>query len=134
MKKTKNKRRELRITEILTWVLFFVAVLSPAFGVGQEIEKPKAEYINEVLMKNSTGQQKFLIKQDNISFVHIQWRNGFYSIGGLIEGKENGHWYLFDKKNRLRKDVFYSNGSINQIKEFDKKGKQVLKTNFTVDF
>lgn len=92
------------------------------------------EYKNELIMPNSKGQLLLLSKEDNKTFTLIKWSKGFYSIGTLIDNKENGHWYLFSKKGIIRKDVFFSNGEPNQVTNYDKKGKQVYKSNFSTNF
>lgn len=93
----------------------------------------KKDYKNDLLMKG-VGKANFLMKEGNNILVYIQWSKGYYTVGTLINNKENGHWYVFDKNEIMRKDVFYSNGEVNQVTEFDEKGKQVRKTKFSTNF
>lgn len=71
--------------------------------------------------------------EGNLSIV--KWGNGYISHGIIINGMPVGAWRIFDKKLRLRKEVFFGDGDfLLQLIEYDEDGNIVKKSTSSVPF
>lgn len=87
--------------------------------------KYEKDYKNQVLHDNVSGD---LVKLDssivNTVNIIVFYEDGFLTIGEMKGDKEVGEWFLYDKRNRLRKYVKYGLDSniVLVIRDFDKRG------------
>jgi hypothetical protein len=83
------------------------------------------DYSNIFLLNGKIGH-KFIVKSiDSTDFVIVHWKNGYFSIGTIKEGRETGKWYIYDRKLRLREYLLFGPDAncILYSKKTDKKGK-----------
>ncbi len=93
-------------------------------------------YKNYFVSPEATGTvYKIDSSETNISVLVI-WDNGFYSVGKLKNNIAIGPWFLFDKKNRLRRYIGFSNvgKDIPVVKEYNKKGDLIRLTPSSISF
>jgi hypothetical protein len=88
---------------------------------------------NELLMKGLLGTI-IEIKQDNNECKTgktslVKWENGYVSYGIIENEIPIGLWKTFDKKLRLRKDVFFGDRDyLLQIIKYDKYGNVIYRS------
>jgi len=94
------------------------------------------EYTNTSILKDVKGNLYVLSQIDDYKYIMIKWDNGFTSLGLIKNNKELGEWYLYDKKNRLIKSVYYlENGnSISTIDKYNKKGQLIYRNSYSPSF
>ena len=115
----------------LYFLVFFLLVAAATYS---QTAAKDSSYKNNVFVKGMEGKMS-LIKIDSIySIAVVHYGKKYHVVGKLKNGKEDGNWNLYDKVGKLRKSVFFMNGSVSQFSIYDKKGNLIKKSNFTVDF
>ena len=66
-----------------------------------------ANFSNEFLLNGKTGKIFIVGSNGSLNNVVVQWNNGYFGIGTILEEKAFGKWSLFDKKNRLREYLMF---------------------------
>lgn len=95
---------------------------------------PDSTYKNNAFVDGAIGKMNMIKINSESSIATIHYAKGIHIVGKLKNGKEEGVWNQYDKVGRVRKKVFFMNGSASQIKEYDTNGKLTYKTNTTIDF
>lgn len=137
MKIKKNKKEVKMLQSRLKKISILFSLCFVSFSLLSQTKGDilfMKDYKNDLLMKGATGKTYLLMQEGNNVLVYIKWSKDYYTVGTLVNNKENGHWYVFGKNEVIRKDVFYSNGEANQVTEFDDKGKEIRKTKFSTNF
>lgn len=121
------------------FLIYFTIILISSCGIRNRNNQTCFNFQNELIMSGCRGRLIEVKRidnkciQDNLSIV--RWNNGYISHGIIMNGMPVGLWSTFDKKLRLRKEVFFGDGDfLLQLIEYDKDGNVVNKSTSSVPF
>jgi len=120
------------------FLIFFVVIVVCSCKIMKN-NQPQFNFQNELILRGCKGK---LIEVENIddkciegNLSIVKWNNGYISHGIIMNGMPVGSWRIFDKKLRLRKEVFFGDGDfLLQLIEYDEDGNIIKKSTSSVPF